>query len=93
MLYAPGLHDIDTISTVCSALDKPVNIVMGMPGATIGVEELAAAGVKRISVGSAFARAAYGAFVSAAREVSGKGSFSFADGIIGFDEMNSFFKA
>ena len=48
---------------------------------------------ERISVGSAFARAAYGAFVSAAREVSGKGSFSFADGIIGFDEMNSFFKA
>ena len=91
VLYAPGLHDIDTISTVCSALDKPVNIVMGMPGATIGVEELAAAGVKRISVGSAFARAAYGAFVSAAREVSGEGSFSFADGIIGFDEMNSFF--
>ena len=43
VLYAPGLHDLDTIRTVCSALSKPVNVVMGMPGATFGVAELAEA--------------------------------------------------
>jgi 2-methylisocitrate lyase-like PEP mutase family enzyme len=51
---------------------------MGLKGATFSVEELAAVGVKRISVGGAFARAALGAFVRAAREVKEKGTFTFA---------------
>jgi 2-methylisocitrate lyase-like PEP mutase family enzyme len=91
VLYAPGLHDLETIRTVCGAVTKPVNVVMGMPGATFGVAELAAAGVTRISVGSALARVAFGAFVKAAREMADQGSFHFSKDAIGFAELDGFF--
>jgi 2-methylisocitrate lyase-like PEP mutase family enzyme len=91
VLYAPGLHDLGTIRTVCAALTKPVNVVMGMPGATFGMAELAEAGVKRVSVGSALARLAYGAFVSAAREMCSAGTFHFSEGAMGFAELEGFF--
>lgn len=92
ILYAPGLYDLESIRTVCSAVSKPVNVVMGMPGATFGVAELAAAGVKRISVGSALARAAFGAFVTGAQEMATNGSFHFAQGAMGFAELEGFFE-
>jgi 2-methylisocitrate lyase-like PEP mutase family enzyme len=93
VLYAPGLPDLDAIRTLCAEVDKPVNVVMGLPGRKFTVEELAAAGVKRISVGAAFARSAYGAFVRAASEVRDHGSFTFAESAIGFAEMNAFFES
>lgn len=91
VLYAPGLRDLDTIRTVCEALTKPVNVLMGMPDATFGVAELAAAGVKRISVGSALSRAALGAFVCAAREMKEDGTFTFSSGAIEFADIQGFF--
>lgn len=91
VLYAPGLHDLATIRTVCGALTRPVNVVMGMPGATFGVAELAEAGVKRISVGSALARLAFGSFVGAACEMRSHGSFRFSDSAMSFAELESFF--
>src|SRR6266700_1170641 len=78
VVYAPGLPSLEAIREVCASVSKPVNVVMGLKGATFSVEELAAAGVKRICVGGAFARAALGAFVRAAREVKEKGTFTFA---------------
>jgi 2-methylisocitrate lyase-like PEP mutase family enzyme len=78
VLYAPGLPSLDAIREVCASVSKPVNVVMGLKGATYSVDELAAAGVKRISVGGSFARAALGAFVRAAREVKDKGTFTYA---------------
>jgi 2-methylisocitrate lyase-like PEP mutase family enzyme len=78
VLYAPGLPSLDAIREVCASVPKPVNVVMGLKGATYSVEQLAEAGVKRISVGGAFARAALGAFVRAAREVKDNGTFAFA---------------
>lgn len=87
VLYAPGLRDLGTIRTVCEALTKPVNVVMGLPGTTFGVAELAEAGVKRISVGSALARLAFGAFVAAAREMKTQGTFRFSENAIGFAEL------
>jgi 2-methylisocitrate lyase-like PEP mutase family enzyme len=92
VLYAPGLPDLDSVRRVCAEVDKPVNIVMGLSSTGFTVPELAAAGVKRISVGASFARAAYGAFVNAATEVINDGSFAYADSAIGFAEMNSFFE-
>lgn len=92
VLYAPGLHDLDTIRAVCASLAKPVNVVMGMPGATFGIAELAGVGVKRISVGSALCRAAFGAFVSAASEMKEAGTFGFAAGAIGFTELEGYFR-
>ena len=91
VLYAPGLPDLDSVRRVCAEVDKPVNIVMGLSSTGFTVPELAAAGVKRISVGASFARAAYGAFVNAATEVINDGSFAYADSAIGFAEMNAFF--
>ena len=79
VLYAPGLPDIEAIRTVCGAVDKPVNVVMGLRGKRYSVAELAAAGVKRISVGGSFARAALGALMRAAEEVKTSGTFTYAD--------------
>jgi 2-methylisocitrate lyase-like PEP mutase family enzyme len=92
VLYAPGLHDLNTIRMVCGALEKPVNVIMGMPGVTFGLRDLAAAGVKRISVGSALARAAFGTFVRACREMKDGGTFGFASDAIGFEEIERFFE-
>ena len=78
VLYAPGLTDLDAIRAVCASVAKPVNALMGFAGATFSVAELAAVGVKRISVGGSFARAALGGLVRAAREVKEKGTFSYA---------------
>ena len=91
VLYAPGLHDIDSVRAVTSALSKPVNVVMGMPGATLEVGELAAARVKRISLGSAFFRAALGEFLRAVTEVQNEGRFSFAARAVGFAEIEAHF--
>jgi 2-methylisocitrate lyase-like PEP mutase family enzyme len=78
VVYAPGLSGLDAIRQVCQSVSKPVNVVMGLKGATYSVEELASVGVKRISVGGALARAALGAFLRAAQEVKDKGTFTFA---------------
>lgn len=78
VLYAPGLPSLEAIREVCRSVSKPVNVVMGLKGPAYSVAELAEAGVKRISVGGSFARAALGGFVRAAREVKEKGTFAYA---------------
>ncbi len=89
VLYAPGLQELEAIRTVCASVGKPVNVVMGMPGVTFTVAELSNAGVRRISVGSALARRAYGAFIEAAREIMGQGSFTYSDKAMGFAEIEA----
>jgi 2-methylisocitrate lyase-like PEP mutase family enzyme len=78
VVYAPGLPSLEAIRTLCESVARPVNVVMGLRPPIFSVEELQEAGVKRISVGGAFARAALGAFVRAAREVKDKGTFTFS---------------
>jgi 2-methylisocitrate lyase-like PEP mutase family enzyme len=78
VIYAPGLPSLEAIREVCASVPKPVNVVMGLQGVAWSVEELAAMGVKRVSVGGSFARAALGGFVRAAREVKDKGTFTYA---------------
>jgi 2-methylisocitrate lyase-like PEP mutase family enzyme len=93
VLYAPGLKSRADIETVVKAVaPKPVNVVMGLSGAALSLEELGAIGVKRVSLGSSLARAAYGAFVSAAREVRTRGTFAFADAAIPYAEINAMFR-
>jgi len=77
VLYAPGLTSLADIRAVVSSVDRPVN-VLAFPG-TPAVAQLAAAGVRRISVGSAFSNAALGALVSAARELRDQGTYGFLD--------------
>ncbi|MDF1587032.1 isocitrate lyase/PEP mutase family protein [Marinimicrococcus flavescens] len=78
VLYAPGLPDLEAIRTVCAAVGKPVNVVMGLRPETFAVAELAQAGVRRISIGGAFARVAFGAFLEVARSVREEGRFERA---------------
>ena len=87
VVYAPGLSDLESIRTVCAAVDKPVNV---LGGSAFSIDELAAAGVKRISVGGSFARAALGAFVRAAREVRDKGTFTYAADAISHADVTAY---
>jgi 2-methylisocitrate lyase-like PEP mutase family enzyme len=75
VLYAPGLSDLNDIRTVVAAVDVPVN-VLALPTAP-SVAELREAGVKRISVGGAFAFVATGALMAAARELREQGTYGF----------------
>ncbi|HET7484959.1 MAG TPA: isocitrate lyase/phosphoenolpyruvate mutase family protein [Solirubrobacterales bacterium] len=75
VLYAPGLVRLEDIRQLVSSVDLPVN-VLGRPGAP-SVSELASAGVRRISVGGAFAYAALGAAVEAARELLDEGTYGY----------------
>jgi 2-methylisocitrate lyase-like PEP mutase family enzyme len=77
VLYAPGLTASADIARVVSSLDRPVN-VLALPGAP-PVAELAALGVGRVSVGSAFANVAWGAVAEAARELLDAGTYHFWD--------------
>lgn len=87
-LFAPGLTKAEEIRAVCTAVEKPVNVVMGLKGAPFSVAELADMGVRRISVGSALSRAALGAFVRAAREIQEQGTFGFADEALPYAEAS-----
>ena len=90
VLYAPGLPSLEAIRQVCSSVSKPVNVLMGLRGATYSVKELAATGAKRVSVGGSLVRAALGAFVRAAREIKDKGTFTFAADAIPSAEVDAY---
>jgi 2-methylisocitrate lyase-like PEP mutase family enzyme len=94
VLYAPGLKTLDEIKAIVRAVaPKPVNVVMGLSGADFALEVLSELGVKRVSVGSAFARAAYGALLRAAREVRSQGTFTFAQQAVPYSEINALFRS
>lgn len=79
VLYAPGLTRAEDIKAVCAAVSKPVNVLAALKGAPhLSVSELAALGVRRVSLGSALSRAALSAFIRASREIREKGTFTFA---------------
>ena len=93
VLYAPGLTSLEDIRTVVASVDRPVNVIMGLAGVRLSVHDLSSVGVRRISVGSSFARAAIGAFLRAAREVQEHGTFTFADEAATSREVSELFKA
>ena len=93
VLYAPGLKTREEIEAVVRAVaPRPLNVVMGLSGPSFSLGVLASLGVKRVSLGSSLARAAYGAFLEAAREVKGKGTFDFARTAVPYAEINGMFK-
>jgi len=93
VLYAPGLNSKQDIVAVVSSVDRPVNVVMGLQGVRLTLAELAGIGVKRISVGSALARTALGAFLRAAREMREHGTFTFAEQAVSYKEISAMFEA
>jgi 2-methylisocitrate lyase-like PEP mutase family enzyme len=90
-LFAPGRTRADDIRTVCASVSSPVNVLMGLSGddgRSLSVADLAALGVRRISLGSALSRAALGAFVRVAHEVREHGTFTFGREALPFAEAN-----
>ena len=76
VLYAPGLKTKDEVASVLKSIDRPLNVLMGPGGASVA--DLAALGVRRISVGGSLYRAAMGGFLRAATELRDKGTFGWA---------------
>lgn len=93
MLYAPALHDLETIRILCRSVTKLGNVVMGTPGAAFDLAQLAEAQVKWVSFGSALARLTLGASLTGAREMMNQGSFRFIDRASGFAEIEAHFDA
>ena len=91
VLYAPGLTTKDEITTLISSVDRPVNVLMGIKGVQLTLADLAAMGVKRISVGGTLARVALGAFLRAAHEMRDHGTFSFIEDAADGHTLNSIF--
>jgi 2-methylisocitrate lyase-like PEP mutase family enzyme len=92
VLYAPGLTQPEDIRTVCASVGKPVNVLMGLKGAPrLTVAQLGELGVRRISIGSGFSRAALTAFLHAAREVINDGTFGFADESLYISDLTAMF--
>jgi len=89
-LYAPGIHTSADIAAVVEAVaPKPVNVLVGSDFATVA--ELAAAGVRRISVGGALARTAWTGFLRAAKEIAELGTFKGLAAAVPFSEINDSF--
>jgi 2-methylisocitrate lyase-like PEP mutase family enzyme len=77
---------------VCSATSKPFNFMAGIKGKSFPVSELAAAGVKRISLATSLYRAAMTGLLDAAREVKETGEFTFIEQCVSTAELNSIMK-
>jgi 2-methylisocitrate lyase-like PEP mutase family enzyme len=91
-LFAPGITTAEQISAIVRAVaPKPVNVVMGLTGGGFTLEQLAALGVRRVSLGSTLARAAYGPFWKAAEEIRNQGTFGFAKTITSYSEFQKIF--
>lgn len=92
VLYAPGLKTREQVSAVVQAVaPRPVNVLVGSPAVQLSLDELAELGVKRVSVGSTLARAAYGAFFSASQALV-KGDLKPMHGAMPFDQLNGLFR-
>ena len=91
VLYSPGVHDLATIKTVVASVKKPFNLVMGFADPTLTVDQLSAAGVKRISVGGAMARVATAAFLRCAREMKDQGAFTYVRDMVLIKEVRQAF--
>jgi 2-methylisocitrate lyase-like PEP mutase family enzyme len=89
-LYAPGLRAMDDIAAVIGAVaPKPVNVLVGSDFTTVA--QLADAGVRRVSVGGALARAAWTGFLQAAQEIAHHGTFTHLARSVPFDVVNGTF--
>ncbi|GMG82319.1 oxaloacetate decarboxylase [Paralimibaculum aggregatum] len=88
VLYAPGLPDLAALRSLCAGVSRPVNHVIGLGAAGAGLAEIAAAGVRRVSLGGSLARVAYGAALEAACEIA-EGRFDRAEAGPGWGEIRA----
>ena len=91
-LYAPGVTEPDEIAQIVKAVaPKPINVLVFAKNSNLTVNQLADLGVRRISVGSSLARAAWGGLIRAAEEIQSSGSFESFAGAATFD-LNELFR-
>jgi 2-methylisocitrate lyase-like PEP mutase family enzyme len=88
VLYAPGLPDESALRLACRSVSKPFNYVAGVGPTRFSLQRLKEIGVKRVSIGTSFARTALTALVRAAREVAQHGTFQYLEGAYTVSEMN-----
>jgi 2-methylisocitrate lyase-like PEP mutase family enzyme len=94
VLFAPGLKTADEVARVVQAVaPRPVNVLMGLGGSTLDLPALAALGVRRVSVGSSLARAAYGELLRAAGGILQQGRFDYAAQAPSLSRLNAAFRA
>jgi len=90
-LFAPGIKDAAGVAALVKAVaPKPVNVLMSSPG--LNVRQLSDLGVRRISVGSALARTAWGAFMRAAKAIATAGTFDAFSDAASFAELDGIFR-
>jgi len=89
---APGLPNLEAVRAVCAAAKKPFNFMVGIKGKSFTVAELAAAGVKRISLATSLYRVAMTGLLNAAKEVREHGTFGYIDTSLAAPEMNAFLR-
>jgi 2-methylisocitrate lyase-like PEP mutase family enzyme len=92
VLMAPGLPDLAAVRAVCAALTRPFNFMGGIKGRSFPAPELAAAGVKRISLATSLYRAAMSGLVNAAREAKEHGTFSYVEATMTTPELNGYMR-
>jgi 2-methylisocitrate lyase-like PEP mutase family enzyme len=88
VLFAPGLPDLAAVRAVCAAVSKPVNFMVGIKGKSFPVDELASAGVRRISLATSLYRAAMTGLLNAACEVKDLGQYGFLDRCVTTADLN-----
>jgi 2-methylisocitrate lyase-like PEP mutase family enzyme len=91
VLFAPGIKSPEEISQIIRSIDRPLNVLVGMPGMRLNVPQLQDLGVARISLGGSLARAAYGAMLQAAAEIQTKGTFDYTMRAVSGKELNGIF--
>ena len=90
VLFAPGLPDLAAVREVCAAVRKPVNFMVGIAGKSFTVDELAAAGVRRISFASSLYRSAMTGFLATAQEIARTGRFDYLATTLTTAQLNAF---
>ncbi len=93
VLFAPGLPDLAAVRTVCQALTKPFNFMVGIPGKSWPLAQLEGAGVRRVSLATSLYKAAMTGLAAAAREIRDKGTFGYVDSAIPSKELSGYMRS
>ncbi len=92
VLFAPGLTTAEQIGAICASLDRPVNVIGGIGGVTQSLADLAALGVRRVSIGNFLHSAAMTGMINAAKTMQA-GRFDFTASLVPGGELNRLLKA
>jgi 2-methylisocitrate lyase-like PEP mutase family enzyme len=92
VLFAPGITDAGQIATLVRAVDRPVNLMVSVPGMRLSVQQVLDLGVRRVSLGGSLARAAYGALLRAATELQTTGTLGYTEQAVPGARLNALFK-